>query len=96
MSGQAGFSLEYGVTQRWVMAVDVARDWANGSKVWGVNGNGQRVNRINSASGDWQVDPAVEYNFTSRVGMIAGASIYYAGHNNGVRIAPQFAVNTVF
>ncbi|MCX2565778.1 hypothetical protein OQ496_04815 [Acetobacter suratthaniensis] len=96
MSGQAGFSLEYGVTQRWVLAVDVARDWANGAKVWGVNGNGQRVNRISAASGDWQVDPAVEYNFTSRIGMIAGASVYYAGHNTGVRIAPQFAVNTVF
>ena len=96
MSGQAGFSLEYGVTQRWVLAVDVARDWANGAKVWGVNGNGQRVNRISAASGDWQVDPAVEYNFTSRIGMIAGASVYYAGHNTGVRIAPQFAVNTAF
>ncbi|MFT9399900.1 transporter [Acetobacter sp.] len=96
MSGQAGFSLEYGITRRWVAAVDVARDWANGSKIWGTTQNGSHLKKIGTSSGDWQVDPAVEYNFNSSIGLITGASIYYAGHNTGIRVAPQFAVNVVF
>lgn len=96
MSGQTGFSLEYGLTQRWVLAMDLARDWANGSRLKGWNATGSRVNKIGSASTDWQIAPAVEYNWNPRWGIIAGAAVYYAGHNTGVKIAPQFAVNAVF
>lgn len=96
MSGQTGFSLEYGVNRQWVLAIDVARDWANGSRVWGHTRTGQYMDRTGSSSGDWQVAPALEYNWNARWGVIAGASVYYAGHNTSVKIAPQVAINTVF
>ncbi|WP_217429221.1 hypothetical protein [Acetobacter syzygii] len=96
MSGQSGFSLEYGINQSWVLAMDLARDWANGSHVWGSDAHGRRINRIASSSGDWQIAPAVEYSWTSRMGIIVGSAIYYAGHNTGVKVSPQFAVNMVY
>ncbi|OAG76482.1 hypothetical protein Amal_02256 [Acetobacter malorum] len=96
MSGQTGFSLEYGINQRWVLAMDLARDWANGSHLKGWTAAGTRVNKISAASTDWQIAPAVEYNWNPRWGVIAGAAVYYAGHNTGIKVAPQFAVNAVF
>lgn len=96
MSGEAGFSLEYGITRKWVLATDVAYDWANGSYIHGRNAGGQVVNRVGSASGDWQVAPAVEYNWNARWGVIAGSSFYYAGHNKSIQVSPQLAINAIF
>lgn len=58
--------------------------------------SGQTVNKTGSASTDWQVAPAIEYNWNARWGVIAGSSVYYAGHNTGIKVSPQFAINTVF
>jgi hypothetical protein len=96
MSGQAGFSLEYGLNHSWVLVMDLARDWANGSHIWGTDTTGKHVDRIASSSGDWQIAPAVEYNWSPRFGVIFGSAIYYAGHNTGVKISPQFAVNMIY
>lgn len=96
MSGQTGFSLEYGINRQWLLAIDVARDWANGSRVWGHTKAGTFTDRTGAPSGDWQVAPAFEYNWNANWGIIAGASLYYAGHNTSIKIAPQFAINTVF
>lgn len=96
MSGQTGFSLEYALNQKWVLAMDLARDWSNGSRLKGRYLSGATVNRISSASSDWQIAPAIEYNWNARWGVIVGSSIYYAGHDTGVKISPQFAINAVF
>nr|WP_232091865.1 hypothetical protein [Acetobacter aceti] len=96
MSGQVGFSLEYALNQKWVLAADVARDWSNGSRLKGRYASGQTVNKTGSASTDWQVAPAIEYNWNARWGVIAGSAVYYAGHNTGIKVSPQFAINTVF
>lgn len=96
MSGQTGFSLEYGLNHSWVLAMDLARDWANGSRIWGTNATGKHVDRIASSSGDWQIAPAVEYSWSPRFGVIVGSAIYYAGHNTGVKVSPQFAVNMIY
>lgn len=96
INGQAGFSLEYGLSQRWVIAMDFARDWANGARVRGVDGNGRTVNSKGASSSDWQVAPAMEFSWSPRFGIVAGCAIYVAGHNTNMNVAPQFAVNTVF
>ncbi|GBQ89775.1 hypothetical protein AA0535_1881 [Asaia krungthepensis NRIC 0535] len=96
MSGQTGFSLEFGFNQRLVLAVDMVRDWANGARVWGYDGKGRRIDRISASSGDWMVAPALEYSWSPRFGVVAGASAFFAGHNTSLNVAPQIAVNMMF
>lgn len=96
MSGQSGFSLEYGVNQKWVLAMDLARDWANGARVRGYDGKGKSVDFTRASTGDWLIAPAIEYSWSPRFGVIAGVSAYFAGHNTGTVISPQIAFNSVF
>ncbi|MGX7346639.1 hypothetical protein ACWM9A_12200 [Acetobacter pasteurianus] len=99
MYGESGFSLEFGINQKWVLAMDLARDWADGSHIKGrtpTSGKIERIDRINSSSGDWLIAPAVEYNWSPRFGVIAGVSTYFAGHNTGFSVSPQVAFNSVF
>ena len=96
MYGQSGFSLEYAVNQRWVLAMDLARDWANGAHVRGTTATGQKVDTIAQSSGDWQIAPAIEYSWSPNFGVIAGVSTYFAGHNTNFDVSPQVAFNSVF
>ncbi|WP_233582169.1 MULTISPECIES: hypothetical protein [unclassified Asaia] len=96
MSGQAGASFEFGFNQRLVLAVDLLRDWANGARVWGTEGSGRRIDRVSGSSGDWMVAPALEYSWSPRFGVVAGASTFFAGHNTSLNVAPQIAVNMMF
>lgn len=96
MSGQIGFSLEYGLTQKWVLAMDLAHDWGNGNHIRGYDAAGRYSRKTGSASTDWQVAPAVEYNWNARWGVIIGSPFYFAGHNTGIQLSPQFAINSVF
>ncbi|QBL93593.1 hypothetical protein KSAC_13610 [Komagataeibacter saccharivorans] len=96
MYGESGFSLEYGVNQRWVIAMDLARDWANGSVVRGHNAQGRYQDILGQSSGDWLIAPAIEYNWSPRFGVIAGVSALFAGHNTSQVISPQVAFNSIF
>jgi hypothetical protein len=40
--------------------------------------------------------PAIEYNFTSAIGVIVGARWFAAGRNTGASITPVAAINMVF
>lgn len=96
MSGQSGFSLEYGLTQKWVLVMDLARDWSNGSVLRGHDSNGTYVSKTGSANTDWQIAPAFEYNWNANWGIIAGAVSYFSGHNKNIQVSPQFALNAMF
>lgn len=96
MSGQTGFSLEYGLSQKWVLAMDLARDWSNGSTLRGHDSNGNYIHKTGSAGTDWQIAPAFEYNWNPRWGVIVGSAFYFAGHNKSIQVSPQFAVNAMF
>ncbi|WP_252347553.1 MULTISPECIES: transporter [unclassified Gluconobacter] len=96
MSGQSGFSLEYGLTQKWVLVMDLARDWSNGSVLRGHDTNGTYVSKTGSANTDWQIAPAFEYNWNANWGIIAGAAFYFSGHNKNIQVSPQFAINSMF
>ncbi|AOX18785.1 hypothetical protein [Kozakia baliensis] len=96
MSGETGFSLEYALSQKWVMAMDLARDWANGSRLRGYEASGRYVNKIGSAGTDWQIAPAFEYNWNAHWGIIVGSAFYFAGHNKNIQASPQFAINAIF
>src|SRR5262249_41385755 len=70
-------ALEYSMTRNWVLALDVAYEHDANTHVWGTNfaGTGLASTPLDFNSGaghTWSLAPAIEYNFNSRVGIIAG------------------------
>ncbi|MBV1833716.1 hypothetical protein [Novacetimonas pomaceti] len=96
MYGESGFSLEYGISQKWVLALDLARDWADGASIHGHDARGALVHTVGEGSGDWMIAPAIEYNWSPRFGIIAGVTAIFAGHDTARVLSPQFAFNSVF
>jgi hypothetical protein len=91
-----GFSVEYGLTQRWVFAFDAVRDTQDGTRLHGHYPQAADFGQSIGSSGDWTVAPAVEYNFSPRFGFIGGAALTTAGHSNRNLVEPQIALNCVF
>ena len=80
-------SWEYSVTRNWVLALDVVYE----------NDTSTRVDQWRSGSSDvFTVAPAVEYNFNSRIGFIAGAILTPKGRNASANVVPAMALNMVF
>lgn len=94
--GNTGFSLEYGLDKAWVLAFDFQYDWAQGTRIKGREFNSPFVKNTTGASHDLQVAPAIEYNPTPSIGIIAGAALTVDGHNTNAFVQPQFAVNLIF
>jgi len=93
---------EYSVTRNWVLALDVEYVHDASTHVWGLDpqgaGTGLLPTRIDLYSGPshtWSLAPAIEYNFNSRVGIIAGANLTVAGRNATAVVIPVAAVNIV-
>ena len=94
---------EYSATRNWVLAFDVAYEYDASTRVWGfepaaVAGSGLRSIplELHSAAGhSWSLAPALEYNFNSRVGIIAGAKFTIAGRNATALVIPVAAINIV-
>jgi hypothetical protein len=93
---------EYSVTRNWVLALDVEYARYSNTHVWGVypqnTGLGPAPTQVELNSGPghtWSLAPAIEYNFNSRVGIIAGAKLTTAGRNATALIIPVAAVNIV-
>lgn len=83
-------SWEYSVTRNWVLAFDVVYEHDASTRVTG---------SYSASSGDsWSVGfaPAIEYNFNSRIGVIAGTRIIPTGRNTSVSVTPVAAINMVF
>lgn len=96
--GNTGFSLEYGLDKRWLLSFDFVYDWAKGTRMKGSYLNKKKSYRryVTGASHDLQIAPAIEYNPTPRIGVIAGAALTVDGHNTNNFVQPQMAVNFVF
>ncbi len=88
---------EYSMTQRWVLALDVLYEHDSSTHVSGhVSGSGPTRVELNSGPGHtWSLAPAIEYNFNSRVGVIAGAKLTTSGRNAAAVVIPVAAVNIV-
>ena len=96
INATVGISPEYALTQRWVLAADIFRSYADGAGVSGANVNGSLFSTHPGSSGSWAVAPAVEYNWSPRFGVIGGVQLNFAGHNTSSYVAPQIALNMVF
>jgi len=81
---------EYSMTRNWVLAMDVVYEHDGSTHVYGSGLN------VDSGTGHtWSLAPAIEYNFNSRVGIIAGAKLTVAGRNATAVVIPVAAVNIV-
>jgi len=83
-------SWEYSVTHNWVLALDVVYERDASTTVTGAH--------TASSGNSWSVGfaPALEYNFNSRIGVIAGARFIPIGCNTGISVTPVAAINMVF
>jgi hypothetical protein len=95
-SSQIGLGTEYGLDQRWVVAIDFVQNFAAASDVNGTDGPGNAVHTNSGASTTFAVAPALEYNLSSTMGIIAGVEVSAAGRNSSSYIAPNIALSMVF
>jgi Putative MetA-pathway of phenol degradation len=96
----ADAAAEYSVTRNWVLATDLVWVHNSSTRIAGANimtsGPGASVSLESGSNEYFAVAPAVEYNFSSRVGVIFGARIFVAGRNTGSSVTTAAAVNMVF
>ena len=96
----ADAAAEYSLTRRWVLATDFVYVNNASTRLTGSNvpaaGAATSVNLQSGWSDYFAVAPAVEFNWSSRAGVIFGARIFVAGHNTSASITPAAAINLVF
>jgi hypothetical protein len=95
-AADAGLGVEYGLSQRWVLALDLVQNYANATLVSGAIGSGAVTTSKDPAGIAFSVAPAVEYNFSGSVGLIVGVQLSVAGRNAGSYVAPQIALSASF
>lgn len=94
-------SWEYSLTRSWVLALDVLYQHDGNTRVSGFdvepdNGDPQRIEGNSGSSRRLAFAPAIEYNWSSRVGVIVGARWITAGRNTDASITPVAAINLVY
>lgn len=92
---------EYSLTRQWVLAFDLIYQHDASTKIDGAvvdPATGHTLNVDESFDPAWRfgIAPAIEYNFSSRIGIIAGARWFVAGRNTSATITPVAAINMVF
>ena len=88
-------AFEYSLTRQWVAALDIAWQRDAATTVSGVDGAGVAYDRRSPVSQALILAPAVEYNFSPALGVIAGARVIPAGRNTTASVTPVIAVNYV-
>jgi hypothetical protein len=92
-SAELGIADEFAIDQRWVLALDVVQDFGKGTHLRGMGYIGAMPE---VATSGFSVAPAVEYNLSAAIGIIAGAQISTFGRNASSTVIPQVAVNMFF
>lgn len=96
LSEELGIGAGYAIDERWVLALDLVGNNASATKVHGVEMNGSIVYLNGSASSSVSIAPAVEYNWSGNIGVIAGVEFSAAGRNASSYFAPQIALSMAF
>jgi len=92
-SAELGIGDEVGIDRQWALALDILQDFAKGPHLRGLGVTGAMPDIEGSC---FWVAPAIEYNPTEHVGIIAGVEISMAGRNTPSQVIPQIAVNMFF
>ena len=91
LSSSADLAAEYSATQRWVLALDAAYGWNGDTRVEGDN-----VQLHSGWSESLALAPALEYNMSSRIGVLLGVRFIDIGRNTTHSVSPALAVNMVY
>src|SRR4051812_875241 len=83
---------EYSLTRNWVPALDVTYKHAGNTKVFGYD-NGVPLSLDSGSSDGVSFTPAIEYNWTSNIGVIVGTRLIPNSHNTSASVTPVFAIN---
>jgi len=91
---------EYSITRQWVFALDFLYQHDANTRLAGtqpnpVTGKAETLDENFGSAWRFGVVPAIEYNFTGRVGVIFGARWFAAGRNTSATITPVVAINVV-
>jgi hypothetical protein len=87
---------EYSMTRNWVLALDLVYQRDGSTRIRGSDGSSQPVDLQSGSSWQFQVAPAIEYNWNGNVGVIVGARWIADGRNTGASITPVAAINIVY
>lgn len=90
----ADASLEYSLTQNWVLALDLIYNHGDSFSVRG-SLNGGADNFQLGASDSFGYAPAIEYNWSPNIGLLLGARIITQGRNVPASVTPAIAINYV-
>ncbi|MGH8267857.1 MAG: transporter, partial [Steroidobacteraceae bacterium] len=94
-SFNADAAAEYSVTRNWVLATDLVYQHNGSTRVAGTRaGAAGALGFANLQFGSSEylaLAPAVEFNWSARVGVIAGARIFFAGRNTTASVTPAVA-----
>jgi hypothetical protein len=99
----ADVAAEYSVTRNWVLALDVvyqrnASTHVSGSILPPAPGAGALLDLQSDSGASYSIGfaPAIEYNWSSRVGALLGVRIIEIGRNTSANVTPALALNMVF
>jgi hypothetical protein len=86
----ADAAVEYSLTRNWVLALDVVYQHNDSTRVTGT------VSAESGSSYSLGFAPAIEYNWTSRIGALLGVRVIEIGRNTTATVTPAIALNMVF
>jgi hypothetical protein len=88
---------EYSVSRHWVLALDATYRYQSNTPVIGYSiGDPNRPILVNSGTSEaFGLAPAIEYNWTRRLGVLLGTRLIPAGQNANATITPALAINFV-
>jgi hypothetical protein len=94
-SFDVGGSVEYSVTRRWVLALDLTYDHTAPTRVTGVDRGGGPIVRRSGASDSFAIAPGIEYSWKPNLGVLIAARIVPRSGNTVPSITPAVAINYV-
>ncbi len=86
---------EYSLTRRWVLALDATYSHSANTRVTGTDATPTFITLNSGTTDAVGFAPALEYNWSPKVGVIFGTRILAIGHNLPTSVTPVVALNYV-
>jgi hypothetical protein len=86
---------EYSLTRRWVLALDATYSHSANTRVTGTDATPILITLNSGTTDAVGFAPALEYNWSPKVGVIVGTRILALGHNLPTSVTPVVALNYV-
>jgi hypothetical protein len=99
----ADLAFEYSLTQRWVLALDATYGHDGNTHIVGEDlldpstiPFPQNVRLNSGTSTAFGLAPAIEYNWSSAIGVLLGTRVTFGGRNSVKTVTPAIAINYVY